>query len=136
MSSELLPAELDPLTQEHWDALQRGELRFQRCVCGHAWLPPREECPSCLAADWRWEVATGAARLISWVVYHRAFHSALRDRLPYAVALVELAEGPRLVAQLADVPGPARPVCDAPLRLALQAGAEPVLARFAIADEG
>jgi uncharacterized OB-fold protein len=134
MSSELLPSELDPLTQAHWDALQDGELRFQRCVCGHAWLPPRPECPSCLTDRWSWEVASGAATLVSWVVYHRAFHPAMADRLPYAVALVQLAEGPRLVAQLVDVPGPANPVCDAPLRLTLDTSAEPILARFALLE--
>lgn len=81
-------------------ALTAGKLVFQRCQCTHAWLPPRGECPRCLLADFRWEEACGSAKLISWVVYHRAYDSAFSDRLPYTVAIVELAEGPRLISNV------------------------------------
>jgi uncharacterized OB-fold protein len=90
-----------PLNGPYWAGLAQGELRFQRCApCDHAWLPPREECPRCLAADWRWDVAAGRGKVVSWVVYHHAFHDALADRLPYNVALVELDEGPRLITNI------------------------------------
>ena len=42
----------------------------------------------------------GKAKLISWVVFHRAFHPAFEDRLPYNVAVVELAEGPRMITNI------------------------------------
>jgi len=38
--------------------------------------------------------------LISWVVYHMAYHPAFEERLPYAVAIVELDEGPRLISNV------------------------------------
>lgn len=89
------------LTKPYWDGLAAGELRFQRCQsCGHAWLPPREECPQCLLPDWRFEVSAGTGMLISWVVYHRAFHAYFADKVPYYVAVVELTEGPRLITNL------------------------------------
>lgn len=90
-----------PLNQPFWTGLEAGELRFQRCVaCRHAWLPAREECPSCLSDDVAWEPSNGRARLISWVIYHQAFHPAFADRLPYNVAVVELEEGPRLITNV------------------------------------
>jgi len=47
-----LPEET-PLSQPYWHALRQGRLTFQRCrKCRHAWLPPRAECPECLAAEW------------------------------------------------------------------------------------
>ncbi len=91
----------DALNTPYWDSLAKGVLSFQRCnACGHAWLPARSECPHCLADDWRWAPAGGGAKLISWVVYHMAYHPAFAHRLPYTVAVVELDEGPRLISNL------------------------------------
>lgn len=92
-----------PLTEPYWTGLAEGQLRHQSCrQCGNTWLPAREECPRCLAADWEWKPSSGRGRLISWVVYHQAFHPAFADRVPYNVAVVELDEGPRLVTNLLD----------------------------------
>jgi len=38
---------------------------------------------------------------VSWVVYHKAYHDAFRDRVPYNVAVVELEEGARLITNVA-----------------------------------
>lgn len=92
---------ITPLNEPYWTGLSDGELRFQRCDdCGHAWLPAREECPGCLGELWTWTAATGHGHVVSWVVYHHAFHEALADRLPYNVAVVELDEGPRLITNI------------------------------------
>lgn len=120
MSADLvqLLGPLGPLERHLWEALQGGRIEFQRCQrCGHAWLPPRAECPACLAGEWRWEEPGGRGELASWVVYHRAFHPALRDLVPYAVAVVALAEGPQMVAALEWPPGAAEPRCGAAIRL-------------------
>ncbi len=94
----------DAVSAPYWQALSQGRLTFQRCArCGGAWLPPRPECPHCLSADWAWEDAGGRAKLISWVVYHVAYHPAFADRLPYNVAVVELAEGPRLISSIVGI---------------------------------
>jgi uncharacterized OB-fold protein len=80
-------------------------MTFQRCAeCGHAWLPTREECPKCWSPDWRREEASGEAKVVSWVVYHTAFDKRFAERLPYNVALVELAEGPRMITNLVEIP--------------------------------
>ena len=92
-----------PLTEPYWAGLAEGELRHQSCrQCGNAWLPAREECPGCLADDWEWKPSSGRGRIISWVVYHQAFHPAFADRLPYNVAIVELDEGPRMITNILD----------------------------------
>jgi uncharacterized protein len=88
-------------TKPYWDELNNGRLTLQHCRhCGANWLPGREECPRCLEAEWEWRSASGQARLISWVVVHRAFHPAFADRVPYNVAIVELVEGPRLITNI------------------------------------
>ena len=92
-----------PLSQPYWDALKQGSLKFQCCrACSHAWLPPRAECPECLGDAWDWTAASGKGRVISWVIYHHAYHEAFKERLPYNVALVELDEGPRLITNIVN----------------------------------
>lgn len=111
----------DPLLDPFWRAVGEGRLTFQKCRgCGKSWLPPRSECPQCLQADWSWEKASGEARLISWVVYHRAFHPAFAERLPYTVAVVELAEGPRMASNIVGVEEPEKLKVDQPLKLVIE----------------
>jgi uncharacterized OB-fold protein len=117
------------LNAPYWDSLAQGHLTFQRCRhCRHAWLPARAECPECLRADWAWEEASGRAKLVSWVVYHVAFHEWFRPKLPYNVATVELEEGPRLLGNIVGDTTNLR--IDMPLSLAIETEEGIALARF------
>jgi len=127
--------QVSELTAPYWNALAEGRLTFQRCVaCRHAWLPARTECPRCLGREAVWETASGNARLVSWVVYHHGYHPYFASRLPYTVAVVELAEGPRMIAGLAPHERPLR--IDLPLKLVIQHEAGAALPRFAAAGQG
>lgn len=87
----------------YWDALNEGRLTFQHCEeCGNDWLPPRSCCPRCLSDTIEWRTACGHARLVSWVVYHKAYAPGFEGRIPYNVAIVELEEGPRLLTNVSD----------------------------------
>jgi uncharacterized OB-fold protein len=121
----------DEQSAPYWAALDEGRHIFQRCTtCGHAWLPPRHECPRCLNDTSTWETAGGKARLISWVVYHTAFHPAFKDRLPYTVAVVELAEGPRLISNIVDAGDPETLRIDQPLQLVIEREGDVALPRY------
>jgi uncharacterized OB-fold protein len=120
-----------PLSKPYWDALRDGRLTFQHCrKCGHNWLPPRAECPECLAAEWNWQTASGKGRVISWVIYHHAYHEAFRDRLPYNVALVELGEGPRLITNIVNPEAGMK--AERPVTLKIEDEHGVALARFAL----
>jgi len=126
-----LDVEFTPLSQPYWDALADGLLMFQRCPhCRHAWLPAREECPSCLRDGAEWEAACGRGRLVSWVVYHIAYHEAFADRLPYNVAVVELEEGPRLITNIVDPDAKGGMAVDRPVALSIGQDHGIALARF------
>jgi uncharacterized OB-fold protein len=47
---------------------------------------------------------SGQGTVSSFVVFHKAWFPEFADATPYAVVQVELAEGPRLTANLVDVP--------------------------------
>ncbi len=119
----------DATSAPYWQALAEGRLSFQRCsACGNAWLPPRSECPRCLSARWQWETASGKAKLVSWVVYHHGYHPYFESRLPYNVAVVELAEGPRLMSNVVEADRALR--IEMPLRLVIQRESGIALPRF------
>ena len=99
MSAEI-SVDIDSINQPHWDALKQGKLVYQSCPCGHAWLPPSRHCPRCLGLDWKWEQASGQAAVVSWVVYHVAYHPEFKDKLPYNVAIVRLQEGPQMITNI------------------------------------
>jgi uncharacterized protein len=116
---------------EHRAALADGRLTFQRCDrCANAWLPPRDRCPGCLSSAWRWEDASGDAKVVSWVVYHRSYHPAFADRVPYNVIVAELAEGPRLISNVIGIDGAEGLVIDLPLRFVVEAEGDVPVARF------
>lgn len=90
-----------PESRPFWEALRHRELRLQQCrACGQWWFPPGNLCPNCLSEAWDWALASGQGSLISFVVMHRAYHPGFSDELPYNVAVVELAEGPRMVSNV------------------------------------
>ena len=121
-----------PLSKPYWDALVQGQLVYQSCRrCKHAWLPARSECPECLEADWEWAPASGRGRVVSWVVFHHAYHEAFKTRIPYNVTLVELHEGPRL---LTNITNPERGIeVGRTVNLAIEKEQDFALARFMLA---
>ena len=91
-----------PETQPFWDGTRSGELRLQRCdACAHVYFPPRPFCPSCAGRKVSWFRASGKGRLYSYVIHHRPVPGFTP---PYAIAVVELAEGPRMMTNIVDCP--------------------------------
>jgi uncharacterized OB-fold protein len=45
-------------------------------------------------------VLSGRAEILAKTVYHRAFHPAYADDVPYNLVLVQLAEGPRMFGNI------------------------------------
>jgi uncharacterized OB-fold protein len=90
-------------TEFFWAGTAAGELRVQRCAkCDLLRHPPGAMCPGCGATDLGYIVAEGSGEVFSYVVHH---HPPVPGRrLPFVVALVELTEGVRLMAELVDVP--------------------------------
>lgn len=98
-----LPAP-DEASQPFFDGCARGLLMLQRCTACSAWhWPVREVCGECLSADLEWAEASGRGTVHSFVVMHRVFHPGFADQVPYNLAVVELAEGPRINTNLVDI---------------------------------
>ncbi len=84
-----------------WEGIERGQLLIQRCSCGKLRHPPGPICSSCHSLDWDTLEASGRGIVYSYVVAH---HPPIPPfSYPNVIALVELEEGVRLVANLVGV---------------------------------
>jgi uncharacterized OB-fold protein len=104
MGYEGFRPEITPLQARFWDALRRHELVVQECAaCSRLRFVPTELCPYCYSPAAVWAPVTGRGRVYTYTVVHRAPTPAYQTEAPYAIAYVELDEGPRVPARLVDV---------------------------------
>ncbi len=90
-----------PFTEPFWDATRDGRLLLPWCrTCGQPFWYPRETCPRDLSTDLEWREASGRGVVHAISVMPRPGNPAMAGREPYAVALVELAEGVRLMTNV------------------------------------
>lgn len=94
---------LSPDNRPFWEGCAAGRLMLPICeACGKPHLPPGPVCPFCLGDRLTWRAAAGAGTVTTWTMVHKAWFPFFADRVPYNVVQVELDEGPRLTARLAD----------------------------------
>jgi uncharacterized protein len=90
-----------PEAEPYWRAAREGQLVLQRCAaCGIVRFYPRFACPACWSERAEWIEASGQGRVHTFTIVHRAPSAAFAGRVPYVVALVDLAEGPRMTANI------------------------------------
>jgi uncharacterized OB-fold protein len=86
-----------------WEGCKVGELRLQRCrACKEAYFPPRPFCPRCGGRDVEVFTASGKATLYSYVINFRPRPDMGTE--PHSIAVVELAEGPRMMTNVVGCP--------------------------------
>ena len=118
--SKPLP-EPTPETQRYWDGAAAGELWIQRCVTtGKYFFYPRRYSPFVTGGAVEWIQASGRATLYSYNIVHRAA-PGFEERAPYALAVVELEEGPRMMTNIVGIENtPEKLVLDMPLRVTFE----------------
>ena len=89
-----------PVSQPFFDGARRRELMLQRCPRDGFFHYPRSRCPYCLGDDWSWEKASGRGELHAFTIDRIGHDPALSSRIPFAIGVVELEEGPRMTANI------------------------------------
>ncbi|ODT38279.1 MAG: hypothetical protein ABS55_01070 [Lautropia sp. SCN 70-15] len=99
---EKLPSPVvNPDSAPYWNAAREGKLLVRKCrACGEFHFMPRYLCPKCWSHDLDWVEATGKGVVHSFSIVRRAPAAAFGDRVPYVVALIDLEEGPRMMANV------------------------------------
>jgi uncharacterized OB-fold protein len=105
------------LTEPFWEATRRREFLIQWCTaCGQPIFYPREVCPQCLTGELEWRPAGGAGTVHAVSVQHQGPGGPG----PYAVALIDLDEGIRVMSNVIGCP-PGEIAVGAPVRLTWEA---------------
>ncbi|MER7725050.1 OB-fold domain-containing protein [Streptomyces sp. NPDC096323] len=91
-----------------WEGVAAHRLLIQRCTaCDTPRFPWLPGCNACGSPEWDTVEASGEGTVFSHVVMHHPSFPAFSDSGeggPYAVALIELAEGVRMVSNVVGVP--------------------------------
>lgn len=91
----------NPETAAYWEGCRRHELLIQRCTqCSEYQFYPRVLCSACLSEQVEWVRSSGRGHVLTFTIVRRAVSEAYAPEVPYVVALVQLAEGPRMMSNL------------------------------------
>lgn len=98
--AERKPPRSDELVQDFYRAaIEHGGLVVQTCAsCGQTSHPPRTYCPRCFSVEHRFDPVSGRGTAYSFTVSHYSVEPYWKERLPFTTVVVELEEGPRVVA--------------------------------------
>jgi uncharacterized OB-fold protein len=91
-------------------------------------------CPACGSRNVEWFTASGRATLYSYVINHRPA-PGFEDDAPYAIAVVQLEEGPRMMSNILGLPAtPEALVLDMPLQVTFESRGNVSLPQFKPAE--
>jgi uncharacterized OB-fold protein len=91
----------DERSAEFFDALAAGRLLIRRCVPdGHLSSPDVTFCAECGTPGLEWVEAAGDGKVVSWTAIHGRPDETGATVVNVFVGLVELTEGPWLMARL------------------------------------
>ena len=96
--------EPDEISRPFFEGTLRGELMLQRCAdCGTFLALGSRLCTQCLGERLEWTPVSGRGTLFTFGIMHQRYHPGFAAETPYNVAVVELAEGPRLQTNIVGV---------------------------------
>jgi hypothetical protein len=99
VSGTFVPAPEWLALEWHHACITAGTVTLQRCAgCGRWRFPPRRYCAECASPDATFEPVEGTGVVRSLAVSHRSMDPGWQTEVPFATLVVELDEGPRLLA--------------------------------------
>ena len=104
---EALPLLVNELNAPFHEAAATGRLLMPFCMSSQrTFWPPSPLSPYYMRSEVTWRETSPLGTLVSRVIYRRCFQQEFEPFMPYAVGLVQLDAGPRLVAHLSDPDDP------------------------------
>jgi hypothetical protein len=101
LSIRALPAP-DNAARHYWQRAAEGQLVLQRCTdCGVFQFYPRALCAAC-AGETEWVDASGRGSLHTYTIIRQNRSEAFAGLVPYAVGIVDLAEGVRMMSNIVE----------------------------------
>ena len=101
MTQELPAPTANADSEEYWAAARDDRLLIRKCrSCGKTHFLPRHLCPACWSTDLEWIESSGHGTVHGFTIIRRASLPEFATRVPYVVALIDLKEGPRMMANI------------------------------------
>jgi uncharacterized OB-fold protein len=92
---------IDAASAPYWAAARQGQLLIAQCAtCHRVHHYPRPFCPHCWSEDVHPVQASGTGTLYTYSTVYVNDLAPFKERLPYVAAIVELAEGPRVMTTI------------------------------------
>jgi uncharacterized OB-fold protein len=102
-----LPRADEPDTREFWAATRDKALKYQQCdYCQTIIFYPRRHCTGCTQGTLQWLTSAGKGTIYTFSVVRLSYHPFFRQQLPYAVAWIDLDEGPRILSNVIGITDP------------------------------
>lgn len=76
-----------------------GRLCLQQCdSCSRMQHPPRDRCANCGSSDYSFPAVSGRGTCHTFATSYRTTDRGWTDAVPYTTVVIELTEGPRVIA--------------------------------------
>ena len=112
--------DITPESRPFWEGCRRHELLLQRCrACGTLQHYPRGVCARCWGTALDWVPSAGRGTVYTFTVVHRSQTPGFKERVPYVLAYVQLAEGVQVLTNLVGC-DPAAVTVDMPVQVAFE----------------
>ena len=103
MSEQYIPPDDYPETQGYWAATRDKKLVVQKCsTSGKFQHPPRATSIHDLGGPVEWHEVSGKGTIHALTVHHRPGNRFMKGKTPYAVALIDLEEGVRIMSNVIE----------------------------------
>lgn len=105
MSEKRAFAAVSEVGRQFWAACAEQRFTLPQCSgCGRLRWYLLPACPRCYTAGYEWAALSGAAKLYSYTIVHRAFDKLFEEEIPYVTAFVTPVEDPdvRFVTRVVD----------------------------------
>jgi uncharacterized OB-fold protein len=94
---------VNPWARPFWEAARERRLLIQHCRdCHKHVFYPRVACPHCFSENLEWVQASGRGTVYSYTVVYANAPSAFIADIPYVVAVIQLAEGVRMLSNIVE----------------------------------
>ena len=88
-----------------WSKAAEGVLVVPKCTeCGRTFWHPRPRCPHCGSERVDWIRGSGRGTVHTYTVVRQSGDLYFKTKVPYAVAMIDLDEGVRIMTNIVDTP--------------------------------
>lgn len=87
-----------------WEGCRQHRLILQKCKkCETLIFYPRSFCPECMSDELDWIDVSGKGTIYSFTIVYRPPLPVFAEKGPYVLALIDLAEGPRMMSNVINI---------------------------------